>query len=195
MAKKGLTYICMAELQKNETHANGLYIGPSAKITATATTNTTKDFGDNRAVVTDTSVTTGTVSIEINELVNKIYAKVLGHTYDAEKDLVTCSSGDEAPYMGVGCIGQSTGEKPYKAVIYPKVQFKEPTTEYDTKQEQVSYTHTTLEGDFYTLEDGVYSIKAGFDTEEEAKTFINEKFGIQSAAGGEPGSGSQENAG
>lgn len=97
--------------------------------------------------------------------------------------------------MGVGCIGQSTGEKPYKAVIYPRVQFKEPTNEYDTKQEQVSFTHTTLEGDFYTMEDGVYSIKAGFDSEAEAKAFINEKFAIQSASGGETGSGSQEDAG
>mgnify|MGYP001053515762 FL=1 len=195
MAKTGLTYVCMAELQKDGTHANGFYIGPSAKITATATTNTSKDFGDNRAGVTDTSVTTGTVSIEVNEFVNKTYATVLGHKYDAEKDLVTCSSNDEAPYMGVGCIGQSTGEKPYKAVIYPRVQFKEPTNEYDTKQEQVSFTHTTLEGDFYTMEDGVYSIKAGFDSEAEAKAFINEKFAIQSASGGETGSGSQEDAG
>lgn len=184
MAKKGLQYVCMAKLQEDGTHAEGFYVGPSAKLTATASTNTTKDFGDNRAVVTDTSVTTGTISIEVNEFTNKTYAGALGHQYDEEKDIVTCNSNDAAPYMGVACIGESTGEKPYKAVIYPRVQFKEPTNEYETKQEQVSYTHTTLEGYFYTLENGNYSIKVGFETEKEAKDFINEKFKIQA---GNPG--------
>lgn len=179
MAKKGLQYVCMAKLQEDETHAEGFYVGPSTKMTATASTNTTKDFGDNRAVVTDTSVTTGTISIEVNEFANETYARALGHQYDAEKDIVICNSNDTAPYMGIACIGESTGKNPYKAVIYPKVQFKEPSSEHETKQEQVSYTHTTLEGDFYTLENGDYSIKAGFETEKAAKDFINEKFGIQ----------------
>ena len=184
MAKKGLQYVCMAKLQEDGAHTDGFYVGPSAKLTVAASTNTTKDFGDNRAVVTDTSVTTGTVSVEVNEFANKTYAEVLGHKYDAEKDIVICNSNDAAPYMGVACIGESTGEKPYKAVIYPRVQFKEPTNEYETKTEQVSYTHTTLEGDFYTLDNGDYSIKAGFETEKEAKDFIDEKFKIQVAEQG-----------
>lgn len=179
MAKKGLQYVCMAKLQEDGTYTGGFYVGPSTKMTATASTNTTKDFGDNRAVVTDTSVTTGTISIEVNEFTNKVYAEALGHRYETEKDVVICNSNDIAPYMGVACIGESTGEKPYKAVIYTKAQFKEPSSEHETKQEQVSYTHTTLEGDFYTLENGDYSIKAGFETEKAAKDFINEKFGIQ----------------
>lgn len=174
MAKKGLQYICMAGLGADGTHTGGFYIGPSAKMTAAPATNTTKDFGDDYAVVTDTSVTTGTISIEVNEFTNKVLAKALGHKYNEEKDMVVCNSNDTAPYMGVGCIGVSTGEKPYKAVIYLRVQFKEPSDEHETKQEQVSYTHTTLEGDFYTLENGDYSIKAGFDTEADAKAFIDE---------------------
>ncbi len=188
MAKKGLEYVCIAKLQEDGTYKDGEYIGPSAKFTAAASTNTVKDFGDNRAVVTDTSVNTGTVSVEVNEFVNKFYATALGHTYDAEKDQVVCKSNDEAPYLGIACLGQSTGEKPYKAVVYRKVQLKEPTNEYDTKQEQVTFTHTTLEGDFYTLENGEYSIKAGFDTKDEAKAFIDELFKI----GTPPASGSTE---
>lgn len=196
MAKKGLKYICIAKLQEDGTYADGFHIGPSAKLAVTPSTNTAKDFGDNRAVVTDTSVTTGTVSIEVNEFTNKVHAQALGHEYNEQKDVVICRSDDVAPYLGVGCIGESTGEKPYKAVIYNKVQFKEPSSEYETKQEQVSYTHTNLEGDFYTLEDGAYSIKAGFDTEKEAEDYINEKFKIQKQETGEgTGSGEQTEAG
>lgn len=183
MAKTGIEYVCVAELDEGGgTYTGGFHVGPSAKFAASPSTSTVKDFGDNRAVVTDTSVTTGTVSLEINEFGNKACAKILGHAYDQEKDAVTCNANDQAPYMGVGCIGRSTGAKRYKAVVYRKVKFKDPSDEYDTQQEQVSFAHTTLEGDFYTLEDGEYSVKAGFDTRDEAKSYIDKMFGIVASA-------------
>lgn len=183
MAKTGIEYVCVAELDEgNGAYTNGFHVGPSAKFTASPSTNTVKDFGDNRAVVTDTSVTTGTVSLEINEFENMACARMLGHQYDQEKDVVTCNANDQAPYMGVGCIGRSTGAKRYKAVVYRKVKFKDPSDEYDTQQEQVTFSHTALEGDFYTLEDGEYSVKAGFDTRDEAKAYIDKMFGIGAGA-------------
>lgn len=178
MAKKGLEYVCYGMLQEDGTYKNGKYVGPTAKFQATATTNSVKDYGDNGVVATDTSVTNGTVSLEINEMVNQHHASLLGHTYDTETDEVRCNRNDIAPYVGIGCLGMSTGAKPFKVVVYLKAQFKEPSDEYDTMQETVTFNHSTLEGDFYTLENGDYSIKKGFDTKQQAKDYLNKLLGI-----------------
>ncbi len=45
-------------------------------------------------------------------------------------------------------------EAVFKAKVYLKVQFKEPNDENATKQDTVTFTHTTLEGNLYTLQNG-----------------------------------------
>ncbi len=187
MAKKGFEYVVAGKLSETggvRTYTEGRYLGPTSTFNITPSTNDVKDYGDNRAVVTDTSVSGGTASIEINEMVNELNAFLLGHTYDKEKDAITCKKGDVAPFIGLGAVGISKGEEnidKYTAKFYTKAQFKEPNDENATQQDSLTFAHTTLEGNMFVPEDGIWKEQATFDTLKDAKDWLNEKVGITAA--------------
>lgn len=183
MAKKGFEYVVAAKFdEKTGTHTDGIYMGPTSTFNITTTSNDVKDYGDNRAVVTDTSVTGGTVSCEVNEMVNKVYSYCLGHHYDEEQNLIACKKDDIAPFIGMGAVGISRGEDnkdKYTAKFYRKIQFKEPNDENATQAETLNFTHTTMEGNMFVPEDGMWKEQKTFENLKEAKKWLNEKVGIQ----------------
>lgn len=181
MAKKGIEYACYGKLGENGTYTGGKYFGPSSTFNGSPTVSEAKDFGDNRQVVTDNSVTGGTLSVELNERTLEIYADVLGHTLDADKKTVTYKADDIAPFVGVGAVGTSKTENNkhvYTGKFYPKVQFKDGSDENATKQESTAFTHTTIEGNIFVMEDGIWKEEKEFDTLTEAKAWVNGKVGI-----------------
>lgn len=186
MAKKGFLYTVAGILKDDESgYEKGKYLGPTATFNINPTSNDVKDYGDNMVVATDTSVTGGTTSVEINEMANELYAFMLGHTYDTEKDEVTCKQTDVAPYLGLGTIGVvRDGNKPDKYVVkfYKKVQFKEPNDENSTQQDTLTLTHTTLEGNLFIPGNGEWKTQASFETLEAAKTYLNKLIGITDVA-------------
>ena len=182
MAKKGFEYVAIGKLDETTgKHTEGMHLGPTSTFNITTTSNDVKDYGDNRAVVTDTSTTGGTTSVEINELVNQTYAYMLGHTYDKEKDAVVCNKDDVAPFIGMGAVGISRAEDnkdKYTAKFYPKCQMKEPNDENATQTESLTFAHTTLEGNMFVPEDGTWKEQQTFTTLKAAKEWLNEKVGI-----------------
>ena len=187
MAKKGFLYVVAGKLDEaTGKYLNGRYMGPTSTFNINTTSNDVKDYGDNRTVETDTSVTGGTVSLEINEMTNESYAYVLGHTFDEEKNLVKCNKDDIAPFLGIGAVGVSrnAGKDSYTAKAYKKVQFKEPNDENATQQESLTFTHTTVEGNMFVPEDGNWKDQQTFDTLEAAKAWLNEMFAVTVAESG-----------
>ena len=188
MAKKGFLYVVAGKLSEDETsYTDGCYMGPSSTFNINPTSNDVKDYGDNGVTETDTSVTGGTASLEINEFTNENYAYVLGHTYDKEKDAVVCKKEDIAPFIGLGAVGVSKRNNAHKytAKFYRKLQFKEPNDENATQQDTVSFTHTTLEGNVFVPEDGQWKEQQTFDTLKEAKEYLNKKVGITTSTAGD----------
>ncbi len=195
MPKTGFLYTCAGKLNDQEDgYTEGRYLGTSAAFSITVTSSDVKDYGDNRVVETDTSVTGGTVSLEINDMLAELNAYLLGHTYNEETKEVTFKQNDTAPFIGIGAIGTSRRSKVEKYIgkFYRKVQFKEPNDENATKQENVAFTHTTLEGNMFVPEDGVWKEEKEFATLDEAKAWLNEKVGITTE--GDSGTG-EENTG
>lgn len=183
MAKKGIEYACYGKMGENGSYTGGKYFGPSSTFNGAPTTSDVKDYGDNRAVATDASVTGGTLSVELNERTLTIYADILGHKIDEDKKTITYKADDIAPFLGVGAVGTSINEankNVYTAKFYPKVQFKDGSDENATKQENTTFAHTTLEGNIYMTADGTWKEESEFETLEEAKTWLNEKVGIAS---------------
>lgn len=190
MAKKGFLYAVAGILNEADgTYSDGMYLGPTATFNINPTANDVKDYGDNSAVETDTSVTGGTTSIEVNEMANKIYSFLLGHTYDEEKNNIICNRDDIAPFIGLGAVGVSRANKKdyYTAKFYKKVQCKEPNDENATQQDTLSFTHTTVEGNLFVPEDGIWKEQQTFPTQSAAKEWLNEKVGIAAASGGQSG--------
>lgn len=183
MAKIGMEYVVSAKLSEagdTATYADGKYWGPTSSINVSPNVNDVKDYGDDRVVETDTSVTNAGISVELNENTLELEAFLLGHTYEKEKKELSCSVNDIAPFVGTGFVGKSknNGKVVYRGVWLTKCQFKSPNDDNSTKQESTTFNHTTFEGTAYYLKSGVWREKAEFDTLEEAKAWLDKKANI-----------------
>ena len=196
MAKIGLEYVVMGKLSEavsksgaTAAYTEPMYMGPNAAFNGSPTANDVKDYGDNRAVETDTSVTGGTITIDHNELTLEEYAYILGHTLDETTQSVVSNTGDVAPYLGVGAVGKSkrNNTNKYTAKFYYKTQFREPSDENATKQDNTTFAHTNLEGNIFELENGDWKDQKEFDTITEAKAWLNTKVGLTTTSGGGAG--------
>lgn len=177
MAKKGIEYAVFGLLQEDKSYKDGKYLSPVAGFNGTPTKSNVTDYGDNRALETDNSVTGGTLSVELNDDNDDIYVFLLGHKKDDQSGEIVYNVNDRPPLVGCGAIGQS-GEK-YVGKFYRKVQFGEPNDENSTKQENVTFAHTTIEGTILIPDDGIWKERQTFDTLEAAKTWLNGKAGIK----------------
>ena len=181
MAKTGFLYVCAAELKEDESgYQNGRYLGPSAAFNITVTSADVKDYGDNGVVETDTSVTGGTIALEINEMLNETNAFLLGHEVAEETGTLVCRQEDIAPMVGIGAVGTSrrNNANVYTAKLYKKAQFKEPNDENSTKQENTTFGHSSLEGNMFVPANGVWKEQQEFDSLTEAKEWLNEKLAV-----------------
>lgn len=183
MAKTGFLYTCAGKLQDDGTYKEGRYLGPSATFNINPTTSDVKDYGDNRVVETDTSVTGGTFSLEVNDMTSELNGYLLGHPVDEETGEVSYNQDDIAPFLGIGTVGTAVRNKKniYVAKFYTKIQLKEPNDENQTRQESTNFTHQTLEGNVFVPENGKWKQQCEFDTLKEAKEWLNKKVGITSA--------------
>lgn len=181
MAKTGFLYVCAGKMKDDESgYTEGRHLGTSAAFNITVTSADVKDYGDNRVVETYTAVTGGTISLEKNDVTPENNAFLLGHTVDEKTGEITFAQDDTAPFLGIGAIGTSTinNKNKYVGKFYRKVQFKEPNDENATKQDNVSFTHATLEGNMFVPEDGIWKEQKEFDVLEEAKAWLEAKAGI-----------------
>lgn len=162
-------------------YTEGREIGPAAALTFTPTSNDVKDYGDGHIVETDTSVVGGTMTIEFNEPTLENEAFLLGYEYnkDGEKGSMIRNANAVAPYIGKGFVGLSKidNKNVYKAKIYLKVQFRESADEYTTKQDTVTFSHTSMDANFFALDNGDWKTEKHFDTLEEAQTWVKSILG------------------
>lgn len=181
MAKTGFEYVVAAKLNTSvsKSKATAKYtearvISPAAAVNGSPTTSDVKDYGDDRTVETDVSVTGGTLSLELNEPTMENEAWMLGHEVEETGGMVR-NVNDIPPYLGIGFVGKSKrdGKTVFKSKVYLKSQFKEPNDENQTKQENVTFSHTTLEGNLFQLENGDWKVENEHETLEAAKTAVN----------------------
>mgnify|MGYP001087025059 CR=1 FL=1 len=179
MAKKGIEYAVFGLLdEKGGTYSGGKYLSPVVNFNGSPTKANASDYGDNRALETDNSVTGGTLSIELNNDEDELYVFLLGHE-KAEGGEISYNVNDDPPYVGCGAVGKSGGKDVVK--FYTKVQFGEPNDDNTSRQENTTYNHVTLEGAILIPENGEWKIRKTFDTLEAAKGWLNEKVGIAAA--------------
>lgn len=182
MAKIGLNNFRYATMEEgdNSTVTYGTMKTPAHAITCnvSVTNNDTKLYGDNVTIESDTSFSTGTVSIGIDEDSDELMATLLGHDYDSSTKTIVRKSSDTAPYVSFGRIVHKmvAGVRAYKVEFLQKVKFSEPSQEDNTKGENLEFSTTTIEGTIHTLADGTWSKAKTFSSEAEAKTFLEGLF-------------------
>lgn len=180
MAKKGLEYVVFGKLQKDGSYKEGKRLSPAAAFNGTPTKSNAKDYGDNVLQEVDNSVTSVSLSVELNNDMDDIYTYLLGHEQAKEGDEIQIKDTDIAPFVGAGAIGMS--EDRWVVKFYTKVQFSEPNDENATKQENTTFTHITLEGTGVPNDDHVLIIRKSFSTLTAAKDWLNKKVGITAEA-------------
>ena len=177
MAKKGIRYAVFARLGNDGTYTEGVNISPVAGFNGNHTVSNNADYGDDVIQERDTTVTGGTLSVELNNDDDQIYTYLLGHSAATGSDTaIEFREGDEAPYVGVGAIGKSGSQ--WVAKWYAKVKFREPNDDNATRQESTTYNHVTIEGDIYIPDNGPWKLRETFATLAAAKTWLNTKAGI-----------------
>lgn len=128
----------------------------------------------------DYSFKKGSISITVANDDDAKDAELMGNTI--KENEVTQNIADTAPEVGYGHIVTKLvgGVKKYKVEFFPRVKFTKITTDAKTRGESVEFGTTTIEGVVYPLEADFNGYKAGdwekhqtFETEAEAKTYLD----------------------
>lgn len=187
MAKIGLKHIVAAPLKEDGTYDAGYVVAKAIKATVNSNSNDVKLYADDGVAESDKSFKDGSISLNVDDLQQKVYADMLGHAYtaagtgeNAEPEGVVASANDVAPYLGVGFYGaiKRNNKVLYLAKWLKKVQFAEPNDETDTKGETVAFQTPTIEGTVFPADDGTWKEQAEFATEAEAVAWVDGKANI-----------------
>lgn len=186
MAKIGLKHIVAAPLKEDGTYGAGYVVAKAIKATVNSNSNDVKLYADDGASETDKSFKDGSISLNVDDLRQKVYADMLGHAYTAADETqktpetVTASAQDVAPYLGVGFYGaiKRNNRVLHQAKWLKKVQFSEPNDETETKGETVNFQTPTIEGTVFPMDDGSWKEQAEFATEAEAIAWVDGKANI-----------------
>ena len=181
MAKIGLNNFRYGILtESNGTASYGGAKTPGKAITCNVeiTNNDAKLFADDVLQESDTTFSTGTVTMGVDRADYQTQADLLGHTY-AESTGIVRNANDTAPYVGFGRVITLLVDnvKSYKVEFLNKVKFAEPSQEDNTKGETVEFGTVEMEGTVSTLADGTWSKSQTFDTKAEAISYLEELLG------------------
>lgn len=193
MAKIGLKYPVYAlatETASAISYASGAVLAKAISANISIETNDVKLYADDAVCESDHSFSSGTVTIEIDDLKNAAQVALLGYTegsvYDASAGTKELKAGgnDSPAHVGFGFYGKKVVNKvpKWRAIWLKKVQFSEPADELATKGETVEFGTTTLEGTIMVAADGYWKEEVTCDTEPEAIAWLNTKSGISADA-------------
>ena len=87
---------------------------------------------------------------------------------------------DEAPYVGTGFIGveKVDGVRSYVASFLPKVKFREPDCQLNTKTNSITYSNPSINGTALAEDDGDWKIDEICETEAAAIEWLEDQFGV-----------------
>lgn len=173
MAKIGLKYLAY------KGSVNKGIIGKAIQADIAISVNEVYLYGDDAIAESDKSFQSGKITLGVDDLRDAVQVEFLGHTV-AESGEITAKGTDNNPYVGIGfyCIKKVDNVQKYRAIWLPKVQFAEPNDSNNTKGQNVSFASSTLEGTIMLDDNGDWKKEQTFDTEAQAKAYVDDKAGI-----------------
>ena len=175
MAIIGLKYPIAAELtdESGPTYDTGIVIGKGIAANITIEGGEANIlYADDAPAESDTSFQGGTIELGIDDLMDAVYAKLLGHTFS--DDVIVANVNDQAPYFGVGFYKSrvKSGIRTYRATWIYKVQFSEPADSANTKGETIEWQSPTITGAITALANGTWKTQKTCSSEADAIAFI-----------------------
>lgn len=192
-ASKGLKYPCYAKATESAgaiTYGSGALLGAAQTINVSWERSGEMVSGNDAVILTDKTITGGTVTLGLTDLTDDIEVNVLGATEGAEIDAITGAKElsenelSEPTIVGFGIYGESKDDSNrvrYRAMWIKKVQFVKATDEAETKKVGATFKTPTIVGQIMKAADGNWREKATFSTEAAAIAWLNGKSGISAA--------------
>lgn len=179
MANIGLTNIWFSNLTEGAdgaaTYDGAKNLGKAVSCSVSITNNEAKLYGDDTLAESDTSFSSGTITLGVTDDDETIFAPLLGHSIDASGEVIKAST-DSAPYVGVGRIVTKmvNGAYKYKVEFLHKCKFSEPSKDESTKGESIEFSTPSVEGVIASLGDvnGTWSKSKTFNTKSDALTYL-----------------------
>lgn len=183
MAKVGLEYARIAKLNDSAdlpSYSDCIKLGAAVKFDCKINLSKAVLYADNKLQESRAKFKDGTLSVDIDDLLDEARALMLDHAVDETTSEVISNADDRSPYVGFGIVGtvERGGVTKHRAIWFCKVQFEEPSESGETEGETFKYDTTSVSGTIYALKSGDYKYDKTFDDIEEAKAYINEKAGV-----------------
>ncbi len=168
---------------------------PVAAFNGSVSSGFVNDYGDDGVADSEAGTIAGTLSIELNDDISSIYRHLFESILDIGENAtpwqgaiidqtvrknylnpaaISYNVNSVVPYVGVGAVGKS-GNK-WVAKWYPLVKFQQPNDDNQTKQENVTFGHITLEGEIFVNKFGIWKQRKSFDDFEDAKEWLKTRL-------------------
>ena len=181
----GLCYpVCAVLDEETNTYGKGFVLGEAIKESISISKNDVKLYGDDKIVAADQSFKEGDGSFDTTGISDENVAVLLGHEVSTDNTVISRTT-DVAPYVGHGFYSRNYQNK-FRAVFFPKVQFSEPNTETETKGESTAYKSPSLSYKVMEGADRQWKKEKTFDTEKEARAWLNGLVNIETVSEPEP---------
>ena len=195
MATIGLRDLFYAPITENaqgaETYGTPVRMAKAIQAQMSTQIAEAKLFADDAVDEAVKEFISGTLTLNINNLLPGIQAILLGQQQDAD-GVLFAHGDDEAPYVAVGFRATKTGGK-FKFVWLYKVKFGIPDENYQTKGESIAFQTPTIVGTYIKRNDGEWKADyVGTPTDEVGKTWfdaVREKTPITPGTGDTPDPG------
>lgn len=184
MAAFGAKYIKYAVIKTEEENKLPAYdaqktkmIGSLVKADLTVNFASGELYADDLLAEKAEEFISGNIAVEVDELDDEVASVIYGATVNEQNEKVD-NTGDNAPYGGLGYIKtlMKKGTKYYRAYYYPKVRAALGNDNTATKSSSITFSTTPVNFTVYEPKTGDWRYTKKFDTEAEAKAWIDSKL-------------------
>lgn len=184
MAAFGAKYFKYAAIKNEEAGKLPTYDAEKAKILgALVKADLTLNFASGELYADDIlgekaeEFISGNIAAEVDELDDETASIIYGSKINGQMEKVD-NTADDAPYGGlayVKCL-MKKGKKFYRGYFYPKVRAALGNDSASTKSGSITFATTPINFTVYEPVTGDWRYTKKFDTEEEAKAWIDSKL-------------------
>lgn len=162
-------------------YLDGVPFGKAVSFSMSPNTAEAQLYGDDVLAESEKAVTSATLSLGTTDIPDSCKKVMFGHKEEAGSGTYkeyAYNVDDVAEYVGFGVIGvkKVDGKRLFEVQAFPRTQWKDPSTEIQTRGESTQFTTPSTEGTALPNADGNYKFEECFDTEQEALDYLKKKF-------------------
>lgn len=187
----GLRKPIVGKRNSDGTYGDPLRYGKAVAMTVTPNYAEGSSYADDAQDEYDKEYTNADITLGTNYVPIKAEPILFGHEIDEETGHVIYNANDQSNEVGVGImrVEKINGARKYTAIFIFKAKFSEPSEDYETKGESITYKTPSISGKATPIDDGRWKESKICDTMTDALSWIYSMFGkilgtltVQSAA-------------